>query len=495
MPNGKVSQDEINAIAWKACDSFRKVLPSAVYKDYILVFLFLKYLSDTWKDKREQYQKEYSNDPVRVKRKLERERFILPEGASFYDLFEKRNASNIGELINIAFANVEEANKGKLDGVLDVDFNSDKLGSPKERNQTLKNFIEDFADERLDLRPSRIGNLDVIGNAYEYLIAHFASDAGQKGGEFYTPPEVANLLAKLLKPKSGERICDPTCGSGSLLLKMTKEIPDHNFSLYGQESNRVTWALCKMNMFLHDIDNARIEWGDTLNHPKLIEKDSLMKFDVIVANPPFSMTKWGADNASGDKFRRFHRGVPPKGKGDYAFITHMVETMNENGRVAVIVPHGVLFRGGSEGSIRQKMVEENILDAVIGLPPNLFYGVSIPVAVLIFKKNRKLKDLLFINANREFEKDKTQNRLRDEDIKKISDTYRGYKTIDKYAYRATIDEIKENEFNLNMPRYVDIFEEEEEIDIGKTQKEIEGLEKELIQVQKEMSGYLKELGL
>lgn len=495
MPNGKVNQDEINAIAWKACDSFRKVLPSAVYKDYILVFLFLKYLSDTWKDKKEQYQKEYSNDPVRVKRKLDRERFILPDGSSFDDIYEKRNASNVGEIINVAFANIEEANKGKLDGVLDVDFNSDKLGSPKERNQTLKNFIEDFADERLDLRPSRIGNLDVIGNVYEYLIAHFASDAGQKGGEFYTPPEVANLLARLLQPKSGERVCDPACGSGSLLLRITKEIPDHNFSLFGQESNRVTWALCKMNMFLHGIDNARIEWGDTLNHPKLIEKDSLMKFDIVVANPPFSMAKWGAENASGDKFRRFHRGVPPKSKGDYAFITHMVETMNENGRVAVIVPHGVLFRGGSEGVIREKMVEENVLDAVIGLPPNLFYGVSIPVAVLIFKKNRKMKDLLFIDASREFEKDKTQNRLRVEDIKKISDAYRGYKTIDKYAYRATVDEIKENEFNLNMPRYVDIFEDEEVVDIAKTQKEIGALERELVDVQKEMAGYLKELGL
>jgi type I restriction enzyme M protein len=220
-----------------------------------------------------------------------------------------------------------------------------------------------------------------------------------------------------------------------------------------------------------------------------------MKFDIVVANPPFSLDKWGADKAGADKYLRFHRGVPPKSKGDYAFITHMVETINENGRVAVIAPHGVLFRGSTEGVVRQKFVEENILDAVIGLPANLFYGVGIPVTVLVFKKNRKTKDLLFIDASREFEKEKTQNKLRQDDIEKIVKTYKEYKTIDKYAYRATLDEIKANEFNLNIPRYVDIFEEEKEVDIPKTQKEIEALEKELAGVRKEMAGYLKELGL
>jgi len=467
------------------------------YKNYILVFLFLKYLSDLWKDKKEQYKKEHGDDAVRIKRKMERERFVLPENCDFDFIYSKRDASNIGEIINLALEGIEEANKAKLEGVFrNIDFNSESsLGQTKDRNKRLKHLIEDFADDRLDLRPSRIGTLDVIGNTYEYLISHFASDAGKKGGEFYTPAEVAILLAKLLQPKSGERISDPACGSGSLLIKVASEIKDHNFSLYGQESNGSTWALCKMNMFLHGVDNARIEWGDTLNNPKLIESDSLMKFDVVVANPPFSLDKWGAEHASADKFRRFHRGVPPKSKGDYAFITHMVETMNENGRVAVIAPHGVLFRGSTESVIRQKFIEENILDAVIGLPPNLFYGVSIPVTVLVFKRGRKTKDLLFIDASREFEKDKTQNKLRPEDVEKITKTYRDYKTDDKYSYRATRNEIEENEFNLNIPRYVDIFEEEEEVDIAKTQKEIEVLEKELVGVQKEMSGYLKELGL
>jgi len=493
--NGKITQEEMNDVAWKACDSFRKVLPSAVYKDYILAFLFLKYLSDLWKDKKESYEKEYKNDAVRVKRKLERESFVLPANSDFDFIFSKRAEANIGELINIAFANIEEANKGKLDGVMDVDFNSDRLGEPKDRNKILKNFIEDFADPRLDLRPSRIGNLDVIGNTYEYLIANFASDAGQKGGEFYTPPEVATLLAKLLAPKPGERICDPACGSGSLLLKVSKEIPGQNFSLYGQESNRSTWALCRMNMFLHGMDNARIEWGDTLNTPKLVENDSLMKFDVLVANPPFSLKKWGAENAGSDKFRRFYRAIPPDSKGDYAFISHMIEAMNENGRMAVVVPHGVLFRAGTEGIIRQKLIEENLLDAVIGLAPNLFYGVGIPVSLLIFKKGRKTKDILFIDASKDFEREKAQNKLRLGDIERILKTYKSFNTAEKYSYRATQEEIVENEFNLNIPRYVDVFEVEEVVDIKKTQREIENLEKELAVVQKEMAGYLKELGL
>jgi len=494
--NQKINQREINDVAWKACDTFRGVVDPSEYKNYILVFLFLKYISDVWKDKEEEYSKMFQGDKERVSRKLSRERFVLPKDCGFDYIYSKRDASNVGEIINQALENIEEANKTKLEGVFrNIDFNSESnLGETKSRNKRLKHLIEDFADKRLDLRPSRIGSLDVIGNTYEYLISHFASDAGKKGGEFYTPAEVSMLIAKLLKPKSGERIADPTCGSGSLLIKIANEIKDHNFSLFGQESNGSTWALCKMNMFLHGIDNARIEWGDTIDNPKLIQGDSLMKFDVVVANPPFSLDKWGADHAASDRFRRFHRGVPPKSKGDYAFVSHMIETIVEDkGRVGVVVPHGVLFRGNSEGKIRQKLIEENLLDAVVGLSSNLFYGVGIPVAVLIFKKGRKTKDILFIDASREFEKGTPQNKLRDENVKKIVDTYIKYETIDKYAYRATADEVQENEYNLNIPRYVDTFEEEEEIDVQNTQKEIEKLENELVEVRKEMSVHLKEL--
>ena len=360
----------------------------------------------------------------------------------------------------------------------------------------LKNEASFVMRERAKLRPSAIGEHDVIGNTYMYLISRFASDAGKKGGEFYTPTEVAMLLAKLVQPKDGDRICDPTCGSASLLIRCANQIGSHDYSLCGQESNGSTWALAKMNVFLNEKDNARIEWGDTIGNPKLIEKDQLMKFDVVVANPPFSLDKWGADTAAEDRYRRFHRGTPPKSKGDYAFITHMVETANEHGgRVGVIVPHGVLFRGGAEGKIRTQFIDENILDAVVGLPSNLFFGTGIPAAILIFKKGRKKKDILFIDASREYEDGKNQNRLRQQDIDKIYDTYAKRKAIDKYSYVASLDEIKENDYNLNIPRYVDTFEEEEEIDIPAVQKEIEELETELTGVRKEMDGYLKELGL
>lgn len=493
----KINQDEINAVAWKACDTFRGVVDPAQYKDYILVFLFVKYISDVWQDKKEQFEKQFKGDKKRVKRRMERERFIVPDDSTFEHIKSKRNEPNIGEIINIVLENIEEANKAKLEGVFrNVDFNSNNLGQTKERNQRLKHLIDDFADPKLDLRPSVIGEHDVIGNTYMYLISHFASDAGKKGGEFYTPTEVAILLAKLVQPKDGDRICDPACGSASLLVRCANQIDSQNYSLYGQESNGSTWALAKMNVFLHEKDNARIEWGDTLRNPKLIEKDDLMRFDVVVANPPFSLDKWGADTAPNDRFRRFHRGIPPKSKGDYAFITHMVETVNESGgRVGVIVPHGVLFRGGQEGKIRQQFIDENILDTVVGLPSNLFFGTGIPAAILVFKKGRRKKDVLFIDASREYEDGKNQNRLRQQDIEKIFKTFKKRQAIDKYSYVASIDEIKENDYNLNIPRYVDTFEEEEEVNIPAVQKEIEGLEKELAGVRKQMDSYLKELGL
>lgn len=494
----KVNQEKINAIAWKACDTFRGVVDPAEYKNYILVFLFLKYLSDVWKDKEEDYRIKYNNDEMRIKRALGRERFIVPENCSFDFIYKQRNEPNIGEIINKVLDAIEEANKAKLEGVFrNIDFNSESnLGQTKDRNRRLKNLIEDFADLNLDLRPSHIGNQDIIGNTYEYLIARFAGDSGKKGGEFYTPAEVSMLLAKLLNPQPGNRIYDPACGSGSLLIKVANEVGSEDFSLYGQESNGSTWALCKMNMFLHQKDNAKLEWGDTINNPKLIEDDKLMKFDIVVANPPFSLDKWGAENAGADKFNRFWRGIPPKSTGDYAFITHMIESaLGINGKVGVIVPHGVLFRGGAEGKIRKQFIDENLLEAVVGLPAKLFYGTGIPAAIMIFNKAKERQDVLFIDASREYQEGKNQNKLRDKDIEHIADTYKKFETINKYAYRANIDEIKENEYNLNIPRYVDTFEEEEEVDIPAVQREIEELEKELNEVKSEMNKYLKELGI
>src|SRR5690554_565505 len=286
-----VTQKEINDIVWRACDTFRGAVDPAEYKNYILTMLFIKYLSDLWKDTREEYRQKYNGDPVRVERAMSRERFIVPQESDFDYLYSKRDEANIGEIINIALEKIEDANKAKLENVFrNVDFNSEPaLGQTRDRNRRLKNLLEDFADERLDLRPSRIGDRDVIGDVYEYLISRFAAGAGKKAGEFYTPPEVSTLLAKLAAPKPGDRICDPACGSGSLLIKVGREVGDKNFALYGQESNGSTWSLCRMNMFLHGMDGARIEWCDTLNNPRLIEDDELMRFNVVVANPPFSL--------------------------------------------------------------------------------------------------------------------------------------------------------------------------------------------------------------
>jgi len=498
------NQDEINGIVWKACDTFRGAVDPSEYKNYILTMLFLKYLSDLWKDKKRELHDKYKGDKERIKRALTRERFVVPDECDFDYLYAHRDVSNVGELINVALENIEDANKGKLENVFrNIDFNSEPaLGQTKERNRRLKNLLEDFHNDKLDLSPSRVGHRDVIGDVYEYLIGKFAAGAGKKAGEFYTPPEVSTLLAKLVQPKPGDRICDPACGSGSLLIRVAKEIhdengkPSKNFSLFGQESNGSTWALCRMNMFLHEQDAARVEWCDTITNPKLVEEDSLMKFNIVVANPPFSLDKWGADFAGHDPHKRFWRGIPPKSKGDYAFITHMIElAVADDGRVGVIVPHGVLFRGGSEGLIRQKLIEENLLEAVIGLPPNLFFGTGIPAAILIFHKGRKTTDVLFIDASREFQDDKRQSRLRPTDIERIASVHRKFKSVPKYACRAKRQEIADNEFNLNIPRYVDTSEEEKELDIAALQTEIDGLETDLAKTRKEMKKYLAELGV
>lgn len=498
----KTTMDDIKRVAWAACDTFRGVIDPAEYKDYVLITLFLKSISDVWKQHKEEYSRELKGDEVRVQRRMQRERFVMPEGSTFDDLYAQRNADNIGELVDIALEAIENANKAKLSGVFrNVSFNSaTKLGETKDRNRRIKNLLEDFA--KLDLRPGHVVEDDAIGEAYIYLIERFASDAGKKAGEFYTPLQVSRVLAKLVEPKPGERICDPACGSGSLLIETAYEVGSKDFALFGQEVNGGTHALAKLNMFLHDVDGARIEWGDTLNNPLLIEDDHLMAFDVVVANPPFSLDKWGAENAAADRFKRWTRGVPPKSVGDWAFITHMVETAKPKlGRVAVVVPHGVLFRGGAEGKIREQMIRENLLDAVIGLPQNLFQSTSIPVAVLVFDRRREkggsrvaTRDVLFIDASREFKQAKTQNILESAHTAKIIDTFKARADVGKYARVVPVAEIEENSFNLNIPRYVDTFEPEAEIDVKAVQAEIDQLEGELVEVKKRMAGYLKELG-
>jgi type I restriction enzyme M protein len=517
----KINQKDINDAVWKACDTFRGSIDPSIYKDYILTMLFIKYLSDVHDDKFETYLAKYDGDKDRANRAMNHERFIVPEQCHFKFLFDSRNEPNIGELIDIALADLVEANRDKLyseDGAgifQNINFNNSVLGEVKDKNNRIKNLLLDFNKDSLDLRPSHLDGTDIIGGAYMFLIENFASDAGKKAGEFFTPKEVSTLIAKLTKSKPGSRICDPTCGSASLLIKAGMEVGSDNFSLYGQEANGSTWALAVMNMFLHGFDNATIRWGDTIRNPKLKDGDNLMKFDTVVANPPFSLDKWGKvedkeDNNKNegfdpetDQYNRFWRGVPPKSKGDWAFISHMIETLNDTGRAGVVVPHGVLFRGSSEGKIRQKTIEDNILEAVIGLPANLFFGTGIPAAILIFNKAKgKNKNVLFIDASKQYESGKNQNRLRASDIDKILETYKQFNEgknteggviEEKFAFNATFEAIVENDFNLNIPRYVDTFEEEDAVDIAAVQSEIVKLEVELKTVQAELNKYLEEL--
>ena len=494
MMNKTTSQDVIK-IVWKACDTFRGTMDSSKYKDYILTMLFVKYVSDFYKEKLEELKAKFGDNEDRIQKSLKREKFQLDPTCTFDVIYENRNAENIGEIINKILMRIEDDNKEKLEGIFrNIDFNSEaELGRTKERNAALKHLIEDFADASLDLRPSMLDGSDVIGDAYEFLIANFASDAGKKGGEFYTPSEVSTLLAKLVGAKDGDRIYDPTCGSGSLLIKAAKEVGTQNFRLYGQERNGQTQALAKMNMFLHEINDAVIEWGDTLRNPLHLENERLMKFDKIVSNPPFSLDKWGAEDLKDDIYGRFSMGLPPKSKGDYAFISHILASLNENGTAGIILPHGVLFRAASEGKIRKQIIENNWLDAVIGLPENLFFGTGIPACILIFKKNKVDNNVVFIDASNEFDKGKNQNVLRDEDIEKIVEVYKNRKEVDKYCHIATFDEIKENDFNLNIPRYIDTYEEEEKVNMDLIKDEIITLENEIIKVKDRIKRYLDEL--
>jgi len=510
-------QDEILSAVWRACDTFRGAVDATQYKDYVLTGLFLKYISDVRRKHVEEYRREFGGDELRIQRRLDRERFKLPivelkdskSGelmesflGDFYSLFDRRTRDNIGELINITLDAIEKANEGKLGGLFRaIDFNSESnLGQTKDRNRRLKNLLEDFAKPSLDL--SNVSE-DVLGDAYIFLIERFASDAGKKAGEFFTPRKVSEVVAKLARPTPGSRICDPMCGSASLLLRAGEEVGCRDYQLFGQESNGQTRALARLNMLLHGQDSARIDWCDSLNSPTLIESDHLMRFDIVVANPPFSLDKWWDESNKTDPYNRFTPYMPPKSRGDWAFILHMLAiTRPMTGRMAVVAPHGVLFRSGVEGKIREKLIRDNVLDAVVGLPAQLFPTTGIPVCLLVFDKSREpgglrshVSNIFFVDGSRDFEPGKKQNRLRDEDVNKIVETYHSREDRERYSHKASFGEIVANNFNLNIPRYVDTFEPEPEIDLQAVQNEIRDLEGQLAETREKMQFYLKEFGI
>ncbi|MBI3230711.1 MAG: SAM-dependent DNA methyltransferase [Burkholderiales bacterium] len=394
MHSKDIDQDVINRTIWEACDTFRGTVDASIYKNYVLTMLFLKYISDVWID-------HHANNLGPI---AHLQIFALPDAANFYTLYEQRQHSGNGARLDRALKLIEQHNRDTLQGVFEgISFNITGLKDPHKQDSLLRHLLEDFAKPALDLRPSQVGIVDVIGNAYEFLIKNFASDSGKKAGEFYTPAEISHLIARLVAPQTGETIYDPACGSGSLLMKCSRLIRQNanaeDYQLFGQESMPSTWALAKKNMFLHGEINHRIEQGDTLRSPKFLHPDgSLMQFDAVVANPPFSLDKWGEEEARTDRWQRFARGVPPKNIGDYAFILHMVESMKpDTGRMAVVVASGVLFRGGVEGKIRAKLVTENLIDAVISLPGKVFFGTDLAASILLLKRQRSTQDVLFID--------------------------------------------------------------------------------------------------
>ena len=498
-----ITQEELNKTLWNAANSSRGTVSASIYMDYSLAMLFYKYISDKSDMRLAKYKKRFAGDEQRIKEKMKLDRFYIPKKYTFESIYKQIEKDNIGSTINKALQKIEEINQEKLKGIFDyVDFNDNKLGKTNdEKNKMIRDLLRDFS--KIDL--ANVSD-DILGKAYMFLVSKFGEGAGAKAGEFFTERQVAKLLAMLAGPKPGDKIADPACGSAGLLLLAGEEVEKQgskNYALYGQESVGSTYNLARMNVFLHKRDSARIEWGDTLNNPLLKDGDGLMKFDVVVANPPFSLKKWGAEKAESDKYKRFWRGIPPKDKGDYAFVTHMVETAKaKSGRVAVIVPHGVLFRGGAERKIRKQLLEENIIDAVIGLPAGLFSTTGIPVAILIIDRSREIggknenkKDVLFIEASKEFKKAKAQNFLEDKHIDKIFKAYKKRKDVKKFAHIANFAEIKENDFNLNITRYVDTFEEEEPINIEENLKELEKLNPEIKDLEKKMNTHLKRLGI
>ena len=491
----KVSLDTLESHLWESANILRGSIDAADYKNYIFGLLFLKRLSDVFEEEAERIENETGNKKVAWSDPDEHE-FFVPEKARWDHI--KARTQNLGEILNKANEALEERNTATLEDVLTAtDFN-DKDRLP---DVVLSKLIVHFS--KIRLRNEDLSEPDILGRAYEYLIGQFADDAGKKGGEFYTPKEVVTLLVEILDPQERMRICDPACGSGGMLIQSVYHLRDQkqnprNISLFGQERNISTWAICKMNMLLHGLSSGRLEKGDTLRAPKLLtEGGKLMEFDVVIANPPFSLKNWGYEEAQHDPYRRFRFGIPPKGYGDYAFVQHMTATLNHKGRAGIVLPHGALFRGGAEGKIRKGILEEDLLEAVIGLPANLFFGTGIPACLFIMNRNKDKErrgKVFFLYGANDYQEGKNQNRLRKEDIEKIVHAYREYRTVEKYCRPATLDEIRANDHNLNITRYVDVTQEEEAIDVQKVLDELSKLKEERSVVEKKMNAFLKELG-
>ena len=495
LGDDKMTLAQLKQFLWTSADILRGKISSWDYKKYIFGLLFYKRISDVWDEEYEQFLKEYKDEDIA--KADYNHRFQVPKNCRWAVIQE--TPENIGQRLNEIFDKLANANSPKLDKIFDdLDFaNKDKFP-----NETLQSLINHFSKHNFG---SSYISSDLLGDAYEYLIEQFAIDAGRKGGEFYTPREVERVIINILKPHEKDHVCDPTVGSAGFLLeaynylkkKKGENIADTLY-LYGQEINLDTFAIAKINMFLHGLDSADIRRGDTLANPQFLNNNgSLKTFDIVVANFPYSIKEWSSETFKTNKYGRLDDyEMPPTKNADYAFVLHIIKSLNANGRSGVVVPHGVLFRGGAEGRIREQIIKNDLLEAVIALPAKLFYGTGIPAAVLIFNKNKpkeKENKILIIDAEKEYQEGKNQNKLRNKDIDKIVGAYDNYNDIEKYSRVVGFRELEENEFNLNVRRYVDSSEEEEIVDVKEVWQEIDNLEKEREAIDKEVNKYLKEL--
>jgi len=523
VTNHPMSEDQkriLNQKMWNIANTLRGKMNPDEFRDYILEFIFYKYLSErieiyadeilekeekiNFKNLKEKTSKNLEYIKKIKKNALESLGYFLEPSELFSEIIQRSksdsNAFILDDLqkilINIELRTMNNQSKKDFENLFeDMDLNSTKLGkTPDARNEIIIKILTHLNEIDFNLKNTEH---DILGNAYEYLIGQFASGAGKKSGEFYTPQQVSTILAKIVINNKTflKSVYDPTCGSGSLLLRVIKEIGAENVNkFYGQEMNRTTYNLARMNMIMNGVcyNKFDIKQEDTLEHPQHLDQ----KFEAIVANPPFS-AKWSADPLFlNDKRFSEYGKLAPASKADFAFVQHMVFHLADNGTMAIVLPHGVLFRGSAELHIRKYLIEKNYLDTIIGLPPNIFYSTTIPTCILVFKKYRKdFKNILFIDASREFEKTKTQNLLRNNHINKIVDTYSNRAQIKKYSHLASLEEIKNNDYNLNISRYVDTFEEEEEVDIHVVMQEIKNLEAKRAELDQQINDYLKELGL
>lgn len=510
----KLQQAELHKKLWAMANDLRGQMEASEFKNYILGLIFYRYLSEKTETRVGKlleedsisYTKAWADEEYREalsEELLQQIGYVIQPEYLFSNMMQEIQKGDNGkfdtELLQKAVNAVTESTLGTdsqadFENLFDdMDLASSKLGRDvRSRSKLIAKIIASVND--IPFLHDDV-DIDVLGDAYEYMISQFAANAGKKAGEFYTPQQVSKILAKIVTVGKTDlkSVYDPTCGSGSLLLRVAKEANVRKF--YGQELTSTTYNLARMNMLLHDVSyqNFDIQNADTIEEPQHME----MKFEAVVANPPYS-AKWSSDEGflDDERFSAYGR-LAPKSKADYTFVQHMIHQLDDNGTMAVVLPHGVLFRGAAEGIIRKYLVDDkNYLDAVIGLPSNIFFGTSIPTCIMVFKKCREADDnIIFIDASSEFEKGKNQNILTDDNVEKIVKTYKSRETIDKYSYAAGLDEIKENEYNLNIPRYVDTFEEEAPVDLEVVSKRMKEIDNEIVEIDRELEKYFNELGV